>query len=152
MTRNMYLSEVKRIRTELVSTLGLSHMQDIELILTTSGTDAELFALFLAICRYDQPVMNILVGPEETGSGVVLAAQGLHFAENTPLGKPASKREPVEGLPTDQVKLVEVPIRDSTGAYLSCSIVDERVKALINKAIADGCRVLLHLVDNSKTG
>jgi len=147
-----YSSELERIRSEIVTVLDLKHLHGLELILTTSGTDAEFLALFFALCHCEEPVANILVGPEETGSGVSLAASGRHFATDTPLGKPVLRGEAVEGIPTDRVRLLEVPIRNYEGTFLPAETVDSRVRTLVNKSITDGCRVLLHLVDSSKTG
>jgi len=147
-----YNFEIESIRSKILEVFGLRNIRGAEIVLTTSGTDAELFAVFLSSCENDAPLMNILVGPEETGSGIPLAASGRHFAENTPLGNSVLKGEAVEGLPTDRIRLVEVPVRNYDGTYLKIHSIDSRVKTLASKAIADGSRVLVHIVEGSKTG
>ena len=149
---DQYIFEGENIRSRILDVFELKNIRGAEVVLTTSGTDAELFALFFAICEDDAPVMNILVGPEETGSGIPLAASGRHFAVNTPLGNSVSKGETVEGLATNRVRLVEVPVRNYDGTFLNMHSIDSRVKTLASKAIADGSRVLVHIVESSKTG
>lgn len=149
---DQYIFEVESIRSRILDVFGLNNTRGTEVILTSSGTDAELFALFFATCEDDALVMNILVGPEETGSGIPLAASGRHFAVNTPMGNSVCKGETVEGLATNCVRLVEVPVRNYDGTFLNMHSIDSRVKTLASKAIADGSRVLVHIVESSKTG
>ena len=149
---DQYAYEVESIRARIVEVFGLCELKNVEVVLTSSGTDAELFALFLSGCGEKAPVTNILVGPEETGSGVPLAAEGRHFTADTPLGSTIKKGELIEGLPVDGVRLLSVPLRNSDGTFLSLKSIDSRVKTLASKAIMAGHRVLIHMVESSKTG
>lgn len=47
-----------------------------EAILSASGTELEIIALFLARCMLHGPVTNLIIGPTETGKGVPLGAAG----------------------------------------------------------------------------
>ena len=57
-----------------------------EAVLAASGTETELVALSLALAMAGGPLVNIVVAPAETGSGVPDAAQGLHFLGRASLG------------------------------------------------------------------
>lgn len=147
-----YDAEVEGIRSGILEAFDLKDIAGAEVVLTTSGTDAELLASFLAGCANKAPLTNILVGPEETGSGIPLAASGRHFAADTPLCNKIRKGELVEGLPDGGIHLVTVPLRNCNGTFLSLDTVDNRVNTLASKAVAAGNRVLVHIVESSKTG
>jgi hypothetical protein len=144
--------EYANLRREILHALELEDMKGLELAFTSSGTDAELLALFLSLSRGPEYITNILIGPEETGSGVLLAASGRHFMLTTPLGGDVERELAVEGIPTERVRLVEVPLRHNDGAFLESAELDSRVVTLVRKLIASGGRVLLHTIDSSKTG
>jgi hypothetical protein len=144
--------EYTKVRREILHALQLEDMQGVELAFTSSGTDAELLSLFLSVSGGPEIVTNVMVGPEETGSGVLLAASGRHFMRTTPLGGVVERELPVEGIPTERVRLVEIPLRHNDGAFLESAELDSRVVTLVRKLIASGGRVLLHTIDSSKTG
>jgi hypothetical protein len=151
-TDKQYADDYKRVRLQIAEVLDVDEYEELSVILTTSGTDAELLALYFSLCASERAVMNILVGPEETGSGVVSAATGLHFASHTPFGKTVKKGYPIEEMPTERIRIGEVPLRDEEGIEFTKEKIDGRLKILVGKAIADGCHVLIHLVNSSKTG
>jgi hypothetical protein len=144
--------EYANMRKEILHALELEDLKDVELAFTSSGTDAELLALFLAMSGGPEVITNVMIGPEETGSGVLLAASGRHFMQTTPLGGDVERELAVEGIPTERVRLVEVPLRHNDGAFLEPAELDSRVVTLVRKLIASGGRVLLHTIDSSKTG
>jgi hypothetical protein len=151
-TDKQYADDYKRVRLQIAEVLDVDEYEELSVILTTSGTDAELLALYFSLCASERAVMNILVGPEETGSGVVSAATGLHFSSHTPFGKTIKKGYPIEEMPTERIRIGEVPLRDEEGIEFTKEKIDGRLKILVGKAIADGCHVLIHLVNSSKTG
>ena len=126
--------------------------RDYKVILTNSGTDAELIALHIALCGARQPLHNILVASEETGSGVRLAAQGRYFASQDIDGNQLQKGSPVNGIRRERITLESFPARSTGASMLSTQILDDQVEEAVNRAVASGARVLLHLVDSSKTG
>ncbi|WP_182961369.1 hypothetical protein [Gluconacetobacter tumulisoli] len=145
-------------RTELVRDLHAQiaahfHLADDEgVVLAPSGTDCELDALVLAaLAPGGHPVSNILLAPEETGSGVPLAAKGCHFANDTALGAQVEKGRLIDGFPADTM-LLSVPLRGSDGALRPAGDVDRDCVLLARHARAAGRHVLLHRLDLSKTG
>jgi glutamate/tyrosine decarboxylase-like PLP-dependent enzyme len=140
------------IRRGILETCGAAGLDGVEVILTPSGTDGEYAALHLARGASDRPVVNIVMAPEETGRGVLAAAQGRHFAAATPAGDAAQPDLPIDGLDPHLIAVPTVPIRDAEGASRPLAEVDREVAALVEQAIAAGRRCLLHVLAGSKTG
>ncbi|MFT8676281.1 MAG: hypothetical protein ABF791_10480 [Acetobacter sp.] len=119
-------------------------------VLAASGTDCALAAL--ALCAgQGQPVTTILPGPEETGSGVPLAARGRHFATRTALGRAVVKGAMIEGFNATN-SCVAVPVRAADGTPLPEAEVLAACVRQAEQACAAGRRVLLYVIDVSKTG
>lgn len=119
-------------------------------VLASSGTDVALGVLALSLLP-GQPVTVVLTAPEETGSGVPLASHGQHFAQETALGTSVRKGALVEGFPEDTV-CVALPLRDAEGHLRPESEVTAACGTEIRDQLAQGRRVLLHVLDLSKTG
>jgi hypothetical protein len=123
-----------------------------QIIFAASGTDTELMALALAhLAAPSQPLVNILIAPEETGRGVPRAACGRHFAVDTAFGHAVAFEAPIEGFPHD-ISLAQVALRDAAGAVRDLDAVDAEIEALIEAGVERGARVILHALDLSKTG
>jgi hypothetical protein len=121
-------------------------------VLAASGTDSELLAL--ALCHLpasDRPITTILLAPEETGSGVPMAAVGRHFAVDTANGHDVSRAAPIEGFRPD-TSLVSIPLRDAYGDVRGAALVEADIIQAIAAAIASGHHIVLHALDLSKTG
>jgi hypothetical protein len=143
--------ESAAIKRGILEHYGLTDA-DVAVVLTPSGTDGELCALAVhRIGRAATPTTNLLIAPEETGTGVGLAAGGRHFAEITAHGIPVAKGTPIDGL-ADGVTVASVAIRARDGAVRPGAEVDADVERLADHAVAAGRRVLLHILDLSKTG
>jgi hypothetical protein len=142
--------EIARAKREILARCGVADLAGTEVILTPSGTDGEYAALHLAGDRDRRPV-NIVIAPDETGSGVLEAAQGRHFASETPQGDAVAKGTPLSGQP-ERLAVETVAIRDPDGAARSLPAIDGEVAALVRRAVADGARCLVHLLDASKSG
>ncbi len=119
-------------------------------ILAPSGTDSVLAALALSLV-VNPAVGVVLAGVEETGSGVPLATQGRHFANTTALGFRVRKSEKIAGFPAS-TQLVTAPLRTENGELNSRQNIFHICQQQIHKAIQAGQRVLLYLLDTSKTG
>ncbi|MFS8366461.1 GMP reductase [Acetobacter oryzifermentans] len=119
-------------------------------ILAPSGTDSVLAALALSLV-VNPAVGVVLAGVEETGSGVPLATQGRHFASTTALGFRVRKSEKISGFPAG-TQLVTAPLRTENGELNSRQNIFHICQQQIHKAIQAGQRVLLYLLDTSKTG
>jgi hypothetical protein len=120
-------------------------------VLAASGTDCELFALALGVADPERPVTNVLIAPDETGSGVPLAASGCHFAADTARGALVRKGESVAGTARDAV-LARVAARGADGALLPADAIDAACADAVEAAVAGGRQVILHVLDISKTG
>ncbi len=120
-------------------------------ILTASGTDCELLALTLGVADQARPITNILIAPEETGSGVPLAATGRHFAADTARGAAVTKGSRIDGQP-EHVSLVPIAARGADGAMRPLAAIDADCTTQVRRAIAAGHQVILHVLDISKTG
>ena len=122
------------------------------IVLVPSGTDGELCAV--AVAYLGDPgasLTNVLVAAEETGTGVPLAASGRHFATRTAQGADVSPGTVIEGFPPD-IELVTVSGRTELGDVRSAAAVNAECQAKIAAARSKHRRVLLHVMDQSKTG
>ncbi|AQS87988.1 hypothetical protein AA101099_1430 [Neoasaia chiangmaiensis NBRC 101099] len=123
-----------------------------QVLLAASGTDCELAVLAIAASHADgRPITNILVAPDETGSGVPLAAAGRHFAADAANGHSVGKGQLIDGFPQD-TRLIGIPIRQDDGTPRSLAEIDAECIASIAQEIAQGRHVVLHQLDMSKTG
>lgn len=123
-----------------------------EIILTPSGTDAELLALFAAAPEPGAALHNVVVAPDEVGSGTLLAAGCFHFARQTPSGRASRPGTPICAPLAASVDTSEVQVRDPTGAVRPESDIVEEILDHAGGALAAGKAVLVHAVAHSKTG
>ncbi|GFE94644.1 hypothetical protein [Acetobacter persici] len=136
------------VRSFLAEWYGLPGQDRI--VLASSGTDVALAVLALSTLP-GQPVTTILTAPEETGSGVPLASHGQHFAQETALGLSVCKGRLVDGFPEDTA-CVALPLRDAQGHLRPEAEVTASCQSEVRQQLAQGRRVLLHVLDLSKTG
>ncbi|MDO8349534.1 MAG: hypothetical protein Q7S94_00080 [Gallionella sp.] len=139
----LYAREMQRIRMALLC--DLTDM-DIELVFATSGTDAHFVAARHVANASGTPLRVVMVEETETGSGVAEALGGQDFKANTRAG---SSRN---GDRFDAIEVLSVPLRAADGMTRPAEHIDADVAALVNEAVAHGVRVLLVMVDQSKTG
>jgi hypothetical protein len=142
------LAKVTRERLRELLTLP----DDIDLALGPSGTDIELLVLALAAGSADRPVINILVGPSEVGSGTPLAAAARHYDVRTASGGQAIVGQPVAPDLAARVHVRTVDLRTQRGDMLSESEIDAAVIELFLEANQADAVILLHVVAHSKTG
>ncbi|MDD2913789.1 MAG: hypothetical protein PHP70_00575 [Gallionella sp.] len=146
----VYARETQRIRSELLRLCELSDLAGLEVVLATSGTDAHLIAAQYAGSGQATPTLVLMVEANETGSGVAAALSG-HQADTT--GQPDTAAIDAPRIANSSaLEVVSVPIRLADGAARSLADVDNQIESLANEAVALGRRVLLILVDQSKTG
>lgn len=123
-----------------------------DVVLAASGTDTELLALALShLSGASAPILNILIAPEETGRGVPMAARGVHFAVDTALGHAVACEAPIAGFRPD-TELANVFLRDAHGGLREIGAVEAELAECVAKGVAAGKRVILHVLDLSKTG
>ncbi|HQU16779.1 MAG: hypothetical protein B7Z66_11125 [Chromatiales bacterium 21-64-14] len=123
----VYARETGRVRRELLQLCGLEGPAAPEVMLAPSGTDLHAVAgQWLADAR----TLIIMVDPCETGRGVAAAmATG-----------------------TGAATVATIRLRDADGVPRPAAAVDTEVEDLATAAIATGRRVLVVMVDVSKTG
>ena len=140
------------IRHRLLTLLDLNPLT-VDVCFSPSGTDGELLALWLALAGTNRSVCSIIVAPGEVGGGTPLAASGFHFSDITPWNsKGRMKGKPVAGLPFERIQVETIPVREAEGRLRSLSEIESQIKALVEEKINMGYRVLLHVVEHSKTG
>jgi hypothetical protein len=137
------------IRTRIGTHLGLSQT---EIVLAASGTDIELIALGLIAGRSGRPITNIVIAPDETGSGVPRAAAGFHYADLTALGNEVVAGAPIEGMQVSRIETCFVAIRDAAGRARLPQEIDGEVADIIERDLKRGRDLIVHLLDTSKTG
>ncbi len=137
------------IRARILGCLGVEGAQA---ILAASGTDAEIVAAGLAASLTERPLTNILIGPEETGSGAPLAASGRHFADRTALGTLVTPASVIEGLSAYPIETEFVSVRHGNGAPCDAATIDARAAEAVERSLQRGRLAFLHVLDSSKTG
>ena len=145
-----YAREIARIRSELLGLCGLSDLPGVEAIFAASGTDIHLIAGQLASEVTTSDLLAVMIDPAETGSGVPAALAGQHFADYSALGKAVTPGVNIFG--GGMIEVAAVAVRGLDGAPRAAPVVDAEVEELVMDAVAAGRRVLLNLVDVSKTG
>ena len=135
------------MRDELRGYLQLSPRVDV--VFSPSGTDSQLHALFLARAVLGAPPVTIVVGADQTGSGTAHTARGHHFSVMTASGVAVRKDAAIAGLAGDSIA---VPLRDAASGIAMRADTDAAVMSAIETSLAQGRRVLLHIMDSSKLG
>jgi hypothetical protein len=141
----------QRTAARLLAQFGLNP-REIDVVLTTSGTDAEFVPLMFLLGEGSTPITNLLVAEGELGSATSLAASASHCGERAPSGARLEKGDGVEGFPAGWATVRSVRVRDDRGEALPLAEVDRRVSVEVEAARQLGHRVLLHVVDACKTG
>lgn len=139
-----------QIRERLTNALGIDPSTQTGVVLTPSGTDAEMLASYLALGDR-QSLRNIVVAPREVGSGTTLAAGMRHFDEQTPRGQRRVKGEALDRL-AERVEVSTVFLRDESGAQRSRKEIEASIEDLVEDAVSKDQVLLLHVVAHSKTG
>lgn len=147
-----FSAEVQSVRADLRHFAGAEQVEGSEVILAASGTDCELLATWIARLDPALPAVNIVVGKSETGSGVMQAAAGCHFAARTAQGVVVQPGRAVDGLAGLGLTVETVPLRDCDGRVIAPAVVDRTVERLVESASTRGAQILLHVLDVSKTG
>ena len=72
------------------------NISNTEVVFSPSGTDAQLQALFLVKALLGTPLVTLIAGADQTGSGTAHTARGHHFSDCTSLGTLVQKAAPIE--------------------------------------------------------
>ena len=122
-----------------------------QVALSSSGTDSFLIAQGLIRLLSDAPLFSLMVGPDESGTGVPLAAQERHFAVKAAMGSQVEKGQPLDGCVKDG-GFVEISLRDAQHLALPSAFLDEQVRRLVEDKLATGAQVVIHAMNHSKLG
>ncbi|HEY8099788.1 MAG TPA: hypothetical protein VIF82_03480 [Burkholderiaceae bacterium] len=145
-----YARELNRIRPELKTLCGVADMPCLDIVFAASGTDLHLIASQIAGGSDSLPTRVIMAGVEETGSCVPIALAGKHFSTRSALGQAVDEGAPIAG--SNSIDISTVPIRYTDGRLRPIADIDADVESLVSEAIKMHQRILLILVDVSKTG
>jgi hypothetical protein len=137
------------IRAQLMALYGVPGC---EVVLAGSGTETELLLVAIAAADGSRALTNILTAPLETGRGVPAAAAGRHFLSHTPMGGPTQPGELLPGWDALTLRVETIDIRKACGALRAPDRVDREAYERADRAVARGDRVILHVLDSSKTG
>lgn len=143
----IYARELDRVRTELIAFYRLEDMVGLEIVFAASGTDSHLIAAQLV--RNQGPMCALMVDVAETGRGVPAALAGRHFSTRTALASEVDENGAIVG---QFIEVVEIASRLADGALRPVEEMDAEIIARTQMAIGANQRVLLTLVDVSKTG
>lgn len=136
----IYAHEIRRIRVELLKLCEVSDLRGLEVIFSASGTDVHQIAALYAGSGETMPARVVMVEAHETGSGVAAALSG-KCLNSIDLATDS-----------DALEVMSVPIRLPDGSLRPLVEIDAEFERLANEAEELGRRVLLILVDQSKTG
>lgn len=134
------------IRRALRTQLDLG---DADIVLAPSGTDAALQARAMAGWILGRPVTSIMVGADESGSGMSQAASGRHFSTTTAAGATVARDAALVGFDGEAVT---VALRDRVGRERPMAQVDADVDAAAAAAVRAGRGVAVYMIDHSKLG
>jgi hypothetical protein len=143
-------AQMEAMREELKALLGLQQ-SGAEVVFSASGTDSQLQALFLTRALLGPALTTIIVAADQTGSGTVFTARGLHFADSTSNGIEVRKGQPICQR-IGAVSSISLPLHDERGDVRSWAACDEFVTNAVERVIAAGGSVLLQVMDSSKLG
>jgi len=139
---------ILELKDELIQALKIE--DTCEVIFSPSGTDSSLQIAALTQIATDKDIVHIVVGSDETGSGVPTALRGFHFENNTALHFPVEKGVPIQGF--RPVEVLTVPFRDKAGVLKKIDKIDEEVLHIVDECKKEGKHIVLHVIDQSKLG
>ncbi len=140
----------ERARARIAAHLRLD--DDTSIVFAASGTDTELLVAALALQAGPEPLVNVVVGPHEVGSGTVLAAGVRVFGATLPDGSAGELGAPLDPAFADRVTVRTVSVRTAAGDIRDEAEIDAEATAIVEAARTAGARVVLHVVAFSKTG
>lgn len=142
---DVFDSEFKRIRKEILSLCELNDHLGLELVLAASGTDAHLIA-----SRLIAPDYILMVQGSETGRGVAKALSGHHFSARSSYCDNLSEGEAVtKGI---ACPVQEIRLRNTDGNLRPIKSIDHEVCRQVESLTQKGAKVLLVVADISKSG
>ena len=146
----VYADEINRIRQELGELCGLRKDSGVDIIFAASGTDVHLIASQLAEKDDSAPLRMLMVDTAETGNGVTAALSGRHFGGRAALGDTVTQGAVIGKKNRGQV--ISISLRQADGTPRPGYSIDADFEQQVSNAAIAGERILLTMVDVSKTG
>ena len=146
----LYRHELDRVRAEFQQLCGFTPQDNIATIFAASGTDLHLICSQLLAESHDKPLRIIMMDACETGSGVAPAVRGQHFSDHAALGGTVTAFNRIED--AYPIEVSSIALRHVDGSKRPLAAIDAEVEVHITNAIANQQRVLLIMIDVSKTG
>jgi hypothetical protein len=146
---DLYAQEMDRIRQALLTLLGLHDLPGLGVIIGPSGTDLHRIMAQLAGLGTNAPPLVIACESAETGSTVGDALGGHASAGSSLRGHISVLQRPDAAQPC---QILQAPSRTPDGEPRPPQEVDQEVMAVASAAATLGRRVVLVLMDVSKTG
>jgi len=140
----------QEVRAGICQQLGIA-ANVAEVVIAASGTDSFLIAHGLTRLISDSPIITLIVGVEESGSGVKLALQERHFADDTALSYNVHKGQPLSAGSKPE-RQIDIPVRDKSGNEVPIGVLDNQVRDLVVTHVAAGNLVVVHAMNHSKLG
>ena len=140
---------VSQMRSELKKHFQLE--DETEIVFSPSGTDSQLHALFIARALLGTQLVSVIAAADQTGSGTVHTASGCHFGDRTAQGVAVEKGSPISGLVADDAS-IGISLSDENGIPCSLDAIDAAIVDAVSKAIENGNKVLLQIMNSSKLG
>ena len=122
-----------------------------EVVIAASGTDSFLIAQGLMRLISDRPITTLIVGVEESGSGVKLALQERHFADDAALSDSVHKGQ-LLSTGSHPERQIDIPVRDASGGAIPANVLDNQVRNLVVTNVEAGDFVVIHAMNHSKLG
>lgn len=139
----------RELEQRLAGTLKLAELAP-DVHLSPSGTDSQLHTAAAVTAATPGRWISIVCGADETGSGTPYSVTGRHFDATTCLGHAVTKGDPLEGM--QGITFSGVPFREADGRLRTPAEMDAAATAEVECAVAQGYRVMLHAMDQSKFG
>jgi hypothetical protein len=121
-----------------------------KLLTAASGTDIALFFSGFTNQYNNGKITHVLVGSDQTGSGVPAALEGKHFSSLTCLNKEVNKGDLIEGYINRD--LIKIPLKNTEGFLKSQSKLDKEVEQNVINLVKEGYIPIVHIIDESKLG
>jgi selenocysteine lyase/cysteine desulfurase len=149
-SQDIYRDAAQQTREDLARLCGLPLESAERIVLAPSGTDLHLIVAELARGDEAEPLAVAMPHPSETGRGVPFAVGRRRFGVETAHGGPVEIGALLPGAIAGET--AAIPLRERDGTPRPSTDVDEDFERACSPWLAAGRRVLLVLVDASKTG
>jgi len=140
------------IQERLIELMELADVDGLKVVLTPSGTDAELIATYIATLSSNSNFVNIVMGAREVGSGTALAAGAKYFSNITPANTLRCPGSILDAKLAEKISVHQIKIRVDSAAVRSPEDLDIEIKQLVESSLAAQANVIMHVVAHSKTG